>query len=1838
MPPLLDHAGFLISLRCVSLDQLLRLQEALSLADLLAATRGTSRRRRRSSSSNNNNKSRSIEEEDAVIKKMQSYLLERQGVLSVTELQTVSACVKKNVSWFTCNNHLELLLNRVSDTFSHLLKSENKGNKDWTHLTVKICLQIFQAVPKSIGAIVWRGECGKEALQRIVGFLFQAIVSQSSHTDSRLLASTTLAKLVNSNPQPQVRAVAALHALQLTQGEIDCLILGELKVTFLAKRTDGLGNLLMSRGLVSCNHNEMLVCQLPGFQSGASVLLDLLFPVIVTHCEDKRSPVLSRAFQVLTLWLKCIKSNIGKMWRLRAGRLLDQHSTFTTQLLELMWHRIESPVEGLLDSVHCSFRLFFDIYRQECSHFGDVDLPLYSSILHRLKALPWQVKAKYLLLSSLVSCFGADKILGDYEELPKHLFNCLSTNHLCSVASELYRTILQQHRLECTLTQGTLSEQELAESWAQSWLQMLAEALTSDIPLYQLNTANYFLGKTLKIFPASFHLLARAFDGSHSEHRLGWITLVSAKQMTSGSLPMEADTLRNLRATLHCLDDRVRLRALALLCISPKTNQALSSKAMSLLKEFLPLNLNCSSSSFRQLLQVSVKKALVRIRDSCLLNLRALRRSDNSKNGGEGYPGAAAIVFEGVGFVQWLLELSVSSLLPGLNYQRKKTALLLMEALLETCTDSWSPNKRKGQPPQDMTELLNLARQSGSWDFFSQSNLQILLGCLMDGTNEIRELASKLLVNYLPVLLAQPLAAALFEHAVKMLCSSRVSQAEAGALIVKTALQKSDISVLLGVVAHGEATEDACFHPLIFVTYLHQQLVEHYRVACTDLLQAAKTKPLHGLILALRKCLTEVPEILSSLRLQPLRTKWRLFISQLMDTLSSISHFLLNTLAGTHQFSSWGQGTAPSLADMGIAIKAVIAVGKGLESNAGEDSVLLTEDDKLIQTCCWVTLREIGLLLGYLVELELRPHTSASSAHLLSMAQIQNTAGIFLDMLLKCRHWGVVEGCSAGFTKFCAALLKQQSPELQSIPRQILEQGLSGLRSPRSSSITRRAAGLPMLLLSVVAGEDSETQPLLQYCMKTLLDIANTPLSSGWDQTIDLPQVCSVHTLKTLTQSSVLGSAVLTYTSDMATLCLQGLSSASWAMRNAAIQLLSTLTCHVLGKKCSGDDSAWSGVTACAFFLHYPELKSLLLKELYNATNQDSATVGGHFHLYPSLHSILNLLAKLQPSVNDTNGVCSRFLHLLMQLAANPIHSVRMMSAKALVALVPLTEYSKVLASLVRDLPPCGTPTSHNRLHGQLLQMEAVLEAGLDAGCLIPRELQDVVKSLEMKLWLVSQAQRCPLIQAAYLKIVSLILSLCSEEFLCSLQLVLLAELETSPTRLMIGSGIFRRAATRYLCAEAVRAGNTHQLERIGRLLLCEDLDIRLAALTWIMQDLSCKEQLAGSLILKLLLSNLQVVLLEAERSLELLRSWLEAIVFLQENLHKLESKAVPEDLNLRVHCIEILLSKIEVAKLGPILHSQVLRAVSVLLAESCQVLSLALLMRWVTLLELCSDPTSSEILRLGAATSLVQAGVTMITWALMDSLRHVPLVVRITNGGIRLLQDEDPRVRTEAAKFATQVYLLSASSSEQLTHFQPNRALLCLLEFLLQNCWDCKQVFEVLMQYVPAVDVAAILVELRSEKAANLYEEDEPNVFAEPAIFATILLPFLLRIVEKWGSSAAGHGWLKAWAIDNHADIVKNMKQLNQRWIQGFPLVECFNVLAAANFYPAFVGLLVRLNVLFHHLQTLESVNVDTSDTGGPSCRLQADLQQLYGLITEAGLVPVSMGLASWWNAITER
>lgn len=73
----------------------------------------------------------------------------------------------------------------------------------------------------------------------------------------------------------------------------------------------------------------------------------------------------------------------------------------------------------------------------------------------------------------------------------------------------------------------------------------------------------------------------------------------------------------------------------------------------------------------------------------------------------------------------------------------------------------------------------------------------------------------------------------------------------------------------------------------------------------------------------------------------------------------------------------------------------------------------------------------------------------------------------------------------------------------------------------------------------------------------------------------------------------------------------------------------------------------------------------------------------------------------------------SDFLPPLLQLSASPIYSVRVMASKALVAMTPPSEYMNILINLTAQLPSPKERCCHNQLHGQLLQIKAILDRAL---------------------------------------------------------------------------------------------------------------------------------------------------------------------------------------------------------------------------------------------------------------------------------------------------------------------------------------------------------------------------------------------------------------------------------------------------------------------------------------------------------------------------------------------
>uniref|UniRef100_A0A3B4AI29 Uncharacterized protein n=1 Tax=Periophthalmus magnuspinnatus TaxID=409849 RepID=A0A3B4AI29_9GOBI len=1127
------------------------------------------------------------------------------------------------------------LMQKVAQLFTVVLKEEPL--RDGLLCYSALCLQTFQLLPNQVSSVVWTEMEGSQVLQHILQALLDIIYGQCCNRDTCLLAGTAVAMMLNSS-QNQAAGHAAWNLLQISnQGglQVNCRFISKKELAVLA----------VSRGVLTCCRPHVLLSS-NNDNTEVCLLLNGLFPVIISLCEEKLNCHYF-AFE-LTLWLKKVKENLAEIMKITGARLLSDSSGLQQQLIHIVLSNADSPVDGVSEMARSAFALLLDLYQMDYELCNDAERTLYSSLLYQITKFPWENKAKYYQLCALLPYLGSEK----------HMLKCLSTNHLSPCGSELYKCLIQQQRQELS----SQNELYLVDQWAKCWKSVLIEALTSEVAFLQNNCSIHLLPSTFRVFPSAVEPLLRSLDTSSPGHLYAWACVLSSYRATTGQSPWTLQggtTLKILHLALESADDKVRLAAFSLLCCSPKTKDFPTQEELELIKGFIPQNLNCESSSFRQHFQNGVRRFLVRIRDCCLSFVKI--QNGKKKQDGSNKKGVKDLLDQGT-FVDWLGELPYCYLAAGHSYQRKKTSLLVLTAVLETCTATWSPDKKKGQPP-NMDCLIKYIKQKGQWNFFSRAKLLVLISCLEDATNEIRELASYLLMRFFPCNFPKDISTALFTRTKQLLCSPRVQEAQMGALMIKV------------------------LHPSEF---LFNELEEHYCTAKSDMMLAARTKPIHVLS-ALQRCLFD-----SSSNMQDkLDSRLILFALELLE---NISLLLLGVLYGDQE----GTGQVPpSFCDMGNAITSLIDQASGGGHSETDECVLLSEEHSLVLTCCWVSLKEIGIFLGSLVD---HVFTQCQgSNHLLTKTDLKRASRVFWNILLKCRQWGAVEGCCIGFTKFCACLLRSNDPELNEIPTDMLKQ------SPRSTSVTRRAAGLPMLILCVLSAEvSSKGRPLLAYSLEFLLETAKASLPEQWDQTLDLPQVCAVHTLQALVRGTALGSAVLQFSPTVAILSLTLLSSSCWAMRNAALQLYS-LCCRMLGHcPSNGDDkSAQNGMSSTAFFCHYSALQPFLLAELREAAHAlQSQSNEARLHLKPSLFPILTLLAQLHPSLQDSARSLSGFVPPLLQLSASPIYNVRAMASRALVAITPPSENIKILLTLAGQLPGSQQRYSHNWLHGHLLQIK----------------------------------------------------------------------------------------------------------------------------------------------------------------------------------------------------------------------------------------------------------------------------------------------------------------------------------------------------------------------------------------------------------------------------------------------------------------------------------------------------------------------------------------------------
>ncbi|XP_034026181.1 thyroid adenoma-associated protein homolog [Thalassophryne amazonica] len=1754
-----------------------------------------------------------------------SSITQTDQTLSMEDLQRVCmfleessvACEVWRVSYMS-------LLNKLAELFPVVLREEDLRDGPLCYISVKVCLQIFQLLSNELAPFVWRMEHRSPTLETILQALMDIILGQCCSRDSRLLAGTAVAMLVNTAPESRAGGDAAWSLLQVSDTEPWLLIVGGLQVHCRPIVKDRLDRVAVSRGLLTCCRSDILV----GSRVGTTekyLLLNGLFPLVYGLCEEKLN---CYAFEVLTLWLKKVKECLSDIWKLSGVHLLSDNGCLQRQLIHIIWTNAESPVEGVSEFVHSAFCVLLELYEMECKQFGDQKKTLYSALLQRVANLPWKAKAKYYHLCALLPYLGVDPVLDQYAELPNHLLKCLSTNHLSPCASELYKCLIRQQRQElCDSSNGAApTELDLANQWVRRWSALLLEGLTSDVMLLQNNCSTQLLPCTFHVFPSAVVPLLASLDTAVHGHLHAWACIMSSHRATVGDSTWAlqgSSAFETLHLALGSCDDKVRLAALNLLCYSPKTKAGPTPEEMSVMRMFIPQNLNCESSPFRQHFQAAVKRFLVRIRDSCLAHLRSQK---SKMNGDPIYSEMAKDSLDhGIGFVEWLSKLPYCYLSAGHNYQRKKTVLLLLSALLETCTDTWTPDKKKGQPPASIGCLINYARQRGQWNFFSREKQLVLLTCLEDSTNEIREISAALLLRYFPPSLPDDIAAVLLTRIKERLCSPRVQEAQMSAIMMKVFLQKThefgDCSLNSRVTVSGSSNPEASS----VIRFLVKELEAHYLTAKADMMLSARTKPIHGVLGTIHRCLLEAPTSVCD-------TLDQSMVTEILDLLANISSLLLGVLYGDRGTCASVRDAPPSFCDMGKAITSLIAEASAGNQEDTEDSILLSEEHSLVLTCCWVSLKEIGILIGSLVEKILSD--SKPNLCLLTLEDLIKASKIFKDILLKCRHWGAVEGCCTGFTKFCASLLNTNDPELKVIPAHMLQQGLQVLQSPPSTSVTRRAAGLPMLILCIVSAEEaSKSRPLLTNSIHVLLKTARTPLPQSWDQTLDLTQVCAVHTLQVLMRGSGLGVAVLHFAPAVAVLSLTLLSSPCWAMRNAALQLYSSLCSRMLGQSPRGEDGGPTqhGMSPVAFFFHYPGLQSFLLDELRGAAKDlqvppDDAKL----RLQPSLYPVLTLLAQLQPGVPDSSESLSDFFAPLLQLSASPIYNVRVMASKALVAMLPPSKYMSILTQLTAELPSPQEHCCHNRLHGQLLQIRALVERTLCTDSPQSVNLCEVVSRVESSLWLATGAQRCPLVRAAYLEVASSLRSFCCEVYLDTLSNTLKCELCTPQQGLQVGLASFQQKAIQFLCADQKWA------YQMWDSFSTVSPDLRLALFTWVINGRGLLQSSLKQAIQGVLQSNLKEAL--RSRSLEYRRNYLTAMVAVMTEgdwtslHHPCQSLAL--DVPVLLDCLDLLLVILEDQAGGPEFLSQSLYAASLLLARcSHSSLQSSTCQRWCSILEGRRSPVVPEVLRLACAEALCLAGVVLMRLSLTEKSFLLTVKIRLIDTGLYLLQDQNQEVRMKAACFASILHHERRGEGQSSLYLmQVNQAVPILLDLLLEECWDTPATLELLLSHLPQSDLQFILRGPSEESFMSLYEQDEANVFAEPSVMCTHILPYLLQMAEKYSESSALACCMDVWAEESAAQILDSLALCKDSQPAANLTHAWTAVLVDPRFHIALCGLFTRAAFLLRLLQTADDV--------GPLCdpsTLHQSLLEVFSLLCQSGvhLPSAFTATVTWKGAI---
>ena len=430
-----------------------------------------------------------------------------------------------------------------------------------------------------------------------------------------------------------------------------------------------------------------------------------------------------------------------------------------------------------------------------------------------------------------------------------------------------------------------------------------------------------------------------------------------------------------------------------------------------------------------------------------------------------------------------------------------------------------------------------------------------------------------------------------------------------------------------------------------------------------------------------------------------------------------------------------------------------------------------TSESQILLSYCWRSLKESCCLLTSLALRFSKPPSlssispigdSSDATGLLPENYLSRAAQWFIDLLLTTRHWGAITSIGECLTSICRELLSSTSASLNRLPYEWLNEVIDRIETSDEFMGTRRSAGLPFCILSLVVSESEsvDTSSLLDLAMNRLFMLAENLSDKPEHDELHLialnsPRIHVRNILRALFKDARMGSLVLPYISRGLNLAFLGLVSTNWPICNSSIMLYASLINRIFGvKKVKDDQALINAITPRELFSRFPHLKNQLYSLLDEAIQNSQ-----HFD-HPLIYHILILLARLRPSLESSSehiSDMSMFIPLVRQCGHSTSCKIREMAARALPPLILATNMLPFVDGIF--IERTSLKQRQNHLHGILLQARSLLRWALHPSqdnLSIRRDfLTRTVPLLLSSSWIAhEQSNPCPLTRQLYLEII----------------------------------------------------------------------------------------------------------------------------------------------------------------------------------------------------------------------------------------------------------------------------------------------------------------------------------------------------------------------------------------------------------------------------------------------------------------------------------------------------